>query len=350
MLFGFGKDRKDGRGGRDDEVENRRVIEWVYSEPDELIYRWPDTNIPTMSVVIVRPGQAAIFVRDGKVYGVLREGRHVLTSMNIPFLDKLAIIPGGKEIATMFKAEIYFVSLTEHQGYFGGKAYAGNRFPVQYSGTYRYRVEKPEVFLEELAGTNVDVDGAFITDFLRSTIQSRLLKFIGDLPPKDFTEVLQVQNKAKAFLTTQFEQIGLKLIDLNFSQLTLPPEFERLLPYFSSAETWEQFYQILQMQTLQDMSKNVGSEAGVGMGFGMGMMLPYMFPQPPQFAQAQSAQPAPQMKVCPNCKTQVPQNARFCPNCGYRFEESENKGTICPKCNATVPAGAKFCPFCGTKL
>ncbi len=340
------------------------VIEWANPGPEDLVYRWPDSNIPTMSVVVVRPGQAAVFVRDGKIYGVLQEGRHVLSTMNIPFLKDLigaAPVPGAKAAANMFKAEIYFVSVTEHQGRFGGKAYAGNRFPIQYSGTYRYKIEKPEVFLKELVGAGGSIDTAYISDFLRSTIQSRLIKFIGDLPPSDFTEVLQVQNKAKAFLTTQFEQLGLKLIDLNFAQFTLSPEFEKILPYLSTAQSWDQLFRVLQMQTLQEMSKNMGgSPAGVGVGLGMGMMMPYMMGAPPSPTQAQPATgvgvgvggaQGQQTKKCPNCGAVVPANAKFCPYCGYKFPEQQSQQTKkCPNCGATVPANAKFCPYCGYKF
>ena len=63
---------------------------------------------------------------------------------------------------------------------------------------------------------------------------------------------------------------------------------------------------------------------------------------------------------CAKCGADLPQNAKFClecgekvappaaatvicPECGHKFI------TACPKCGATVSSG-KFCPECGEKL
>lgn len=49
------------------------------------------------------------------------------------------------------------------------------------------------------------------------------------------------------------------------------------------------------------------------------------------------------MIVCPECGNTVAKG-KFCPECGYKFI------TSCPKCGKDVPAGAKFCLECGEKL
>lgn len=78
--------------------------------------------------------------------------------------------------------------------------------------------------------------------------------------------------------------------------------------------------------------------------------------------------------VCPNCSAEVPQNSKFCLECGTKIEilaENEmicpacgkktNKGKFCmecgsplaakcPKCGAELPNGSKFCLECGEKL
>ena len=47
--------------------------------------------------------------------------------------------------------------------------------------------------------------------------------------------------------------------------------------------------------------------------------------------------------VCPECGNAVAKG-KFCPECGHKFI------TACPKCGKDVPAGAKFCLECGEKL
>ena len=51
-------------------------------------------------------------------------------------------------------------------------------------------------------------------------------------------------------------------------------------------------------------------------------------------------------KVCPECKTNVPQGAKFCPGCGKQLPSEK----FCSECGAKITASAKFCPECGNKV
>lgn len=50
------------------------------------------------------------------------------------------------------------------------------------------------------------------------------------------------------------------------------------------------------------------------------------------------------MIVCPNCKTQLSADAKFCDRCGTRL------GRKCPNCGADVKQNSVFCSECGQKL
>lgn len=50
------------------------------------------------------------------------------------------------------------------------------------------------------------------------------------------------------------------------------------------------------------------------------------------------------MIVCPNCKTQLSADAKFCDRCGTRL------GRKCPNCGADVKRNSVFCSECGQKL
>ena len=78
--------------------------------------------------------------------------------------------------------------------------------------------------------------------------------------------------------------------------------------------------------------------------------------------------------ICPNCNSEVPENSKFCLECGSKIEILEENEMICPvcgkktnkgkfcmecgasliakcaKCGAEIPSGAKFCLECGEKL
>ncbi len=88
---------------------------------------------------------------------------------------------------------------------------------------------------------------------------------------------------------------------------------------------------------------------------------------------AADAQPAKKI-VCPNCNSEVPENSKFCNECGTKIvllNENEvicpacgqktNKGKYCSECGAPLiakcagcgaelPSGAKFCNECGQKV
>ncbi len=125
-----------------------------------------------------------------------------------------------------------------------------------------------------------------------------------------------------------------------------------------------------------------GSVAGDMIGLGVGMaaagavsgqmgemfkgfgMTPTSAPQVPQAVKI----------TCPNCNSEVPENSKFCLECGTKIEilnENEvicpacgkktNKGKFCMECGAPliakcancgaeIPNGAKFCLECGTKV
>jgi membrane protease subunit (stomatin/prohibitin family) len=52
-------------------------------------------------------------------------------------------------------------------------------------------------------------------------------------------------------------------------------------------------------------------------------------------------------KICPQCNTRLEADAKFCMECGYKFQPA---GQICPECGKTIPQNAKFCSYCGHKM
>ncbi|MBP3507277.1 MAG: SPFH domain-containing protein [Lachnospiraceae bacterium] len=49
---------------------------------------------------------------------------------------------------------------------------------------------------------------------------------------------------------------------------------------------------------------------------------------------------------CPNCEKLLPENAKFCMECGYKIESISTNEMICPSCGKKTPKG-KFCIECG---
>ncbi len=77
---------------------------------------------------------------------------------------------------------------------------------------------------------------------------------------------------------------------------------------------------------------------------------------------------------CPNCENELPENAKFCLECGTKIVNLADNEMICPECGkktskgkfcmecgqplinkcincgTEIPRGGKFCSECGTKL
>ena len=89
------------------------IIEWLDDSSDTLVYRYPrnDNEIKYGAKLIVRAGQAAVFVNEGRIADVFEPGTYTLETKNLPVLSKLQGWKYGFE--SPFKAEVYFTSMRQ---------------------------------------------------------------------------------------------------------------------------------------------------------------------------------------------------------------------------------------------
>jgi Zn-finger nucleic acid-binding protein len=86
------------------------VIAWDETGDDTLVWRFPRQGdaIKWGAQLIVREGQQAVFVNEGRVADRFGPGRHRLSTRNLPLLTSLLALPTTLE--SPFKAEVYFVA------------------------------------------------------------------------------------------------------------------------------------------------------------------------------------------------------------------------------------------------
>src|SRR5262245_20298397 len=86
------------------------IVEWTDDSRDTMVYRFPryQNEIKYGAKLVVREGQAAIFVNEGKLADVYVPGTYTLQTQNMPIL---ATLKGWKYgFNSPFKAEVYFVA------------------------------------------------------------------------------------------------------------------------------------------------------------------------------------------------------------------------------------------------
>ncbi|HDD33627.1 MAG TPA: SPFH domain-containing protein, partial [Thermofilaceae archaeon] len=151
-----------------------KVIEWVNPRENDIVWRYPVEEIAWGDVLIVKEYEAAVFFRDGKAYDVFRAGRHVLTTANLPLLTKvLSRVAGYDKVP--FRATVIFVSLKQFQGKFGAQGQTRELAPLKFYGTFWFRVEEPNLFVNEVVGGQNAYTTEKLQSFLRGYFNEKLI-------------------------------------------------------------------------------------------------------------------------------------------------------------------------------
>jgi predicted amidophosphoribosyltransferase len=103
------------------------------------------------------------------------------------------------------------------------------------------------------------------------------------------------------------------------------------------------------MKAAMAMEKSSENEGGgsSGMGTSLGLMLPAMFAQYFHSTQAGGAKAdAVENPACPDCRSSVPTDAKFCPQCGHQMVVF----TQCARCGKNLAPNSKFCSRCGSAV
>ena len=344
------------------------IIEWFDPDGRQFVHRIPEegsADIKMGAQIIVRESQAAVFFRDGKGLDLFGPGRHTLSTLNLPILTKILSLPWG--FTSPFRTEVYFVNL---------KVFTdlkwGTKEPVAFKdkelglvrlrafGIFTARVTQPLLFINTLVGTQ----GAYTSDqvegYLKEVIVSRLNDFLGEHVdtilqlPRQYDEIGVA---VKTRLQDDFRRYGLELIDFFINAITPPPEVQRMMDERSgmaAVGNLDDFLKFKAAKALGDAAAGVGAAGGpaagglgMGLGAGLGFMLPGMVYQTlrPEDADPQRIQERGTVN-CPDCHTEVPLTARFCPACGNQMVVMKK----CPQCGKNVTVQAKFCPACGVNL
>jgi membrane protease subunit (stomatin/prohibitin family) len=308
------------------------VIQHPSQRSDEIVFRVPQQGAGEFkfgSQLIVREGQAAVFFRDGKALDTFGPGRHTLNTNNLPLLTGIMGIAFGG--ATPFTAEVYFVSLREFSDLRWGTAqpvvFRDTDFGMvrlRAFGGYSMRVGDPQLFVQQVVGSQGVYTTGFIEDYLRGVIVNEFNDMLGavhttllDLPGQSSELAAAMRNA----LVDDFRRIGLDITSFQVIAITPPDDVQRRIDERTSMSILGDSGNDLQSDearalpgdanTLAIEAPQRGLELGTGLGVGEAMapVTRETVAEPARLGRAGTME-------CPHCHAQAPVDARFCPNCG----------------------------------
>jgi membrane protease subunit (stomatin/prohibitin family) len=339
------------------------VIEHPNERSDELVVRVPEQGAGEFAMgsqLVVREGQEAVFVRDGKALDVFGPGRHTLSTNNLPVLSRLMSIPFGGR--SPFTAEVYFVSTREFPDMKWGTVqpvvFRDDEFGVvrlRGFGTYAMRIADPQLFVQQIVGSRGAYTTGQIEDYLRGVIVNEFNDLLGGMNVSLLDLAGQTSELAAALrnaLADDFRRVGLDLTGFQIVAITPPEEVQRRIDERTGMAVLGDPARYMQFEAAKALGGEEGSpalgaaqtglELGAGLGIGQAMAsaMRETLAEPARLESGGTVE-------CPHCHAQIPAGSRFCPNCGKSLQAER---VACPKCGTANPADARFCANCGEKL
>jgi membrane protease subunit (stomatin/prohibitin family) len=262
------------------------IVEWLDDSNDTLAYRFEryQNEIKYGAKLVVREGQMAAFINEGKLADVFKPGTYQLTTQNLPILTTLRGWKYG--FNSPFKAEVYFVStrkFTDLKWGTPGPAMMRDRdfgmVRVTAFGLYSIRVKDPGIFVRDLVGTDNRFTTAEIEENLRGKIGVRIKEVMPELgiPVIEMeAKVVELGSRIRDKVQADFEAMGLELVEVQVQDVGLPDEVEKAIDKrgaIAAVGNLQAYTQYETASSIRDAANNPGGTAGVGVGLGAGVAM-----------------------------------------------------------------------------
>jgi len=261
-------------------------VEWLDDTNDTLAYRFEryQNEIKYGAKLVVREGQMAVFINEGKLADVFKPGTYELTTQNLPILTTLRGWKYG--FNSPFKAEVYFVStrkFTDLKWGTPGPAMMRDKdfgmVRVTSYGIYSIRAKDGGIIVRDLVGTEGRFTVEQVEDNLRGKIGLRIKELMPELgiPVIEMSaKVYEMGNKLRDRLQPDFDALGLELVEVQVQNVGLPEEVEKAIDKRGAIAAVGDLRAYTQYETassIKDAASNPGGAAGAGMGLGAGIAM-----------------------------------------------------------------------------
>lgn len=258
------------------------IVEWEDMDSDVLVHKFQDyqNEIKYGAKLVVRPGQYAVFVNEGKIADGFSPGTYTLETKNLPVLRTLMSWPYGFD--SPFKAEVYFIKTTELLDRKWGTPnpvmirdadFGIVRFRAR--GNYSYKLGTNKDMISRFVGSQDEFAIQDMEGQMRTKLVSSLSDCIAELKIPALDLAAQYDEIAQAMmgkLQKPFARLGVEILAFNIENITLPEEVEKAMDQRSSMGALgnlNNFSQYQAANAVRDAANNEG-EAGGMMGMMMG--------------------------------------------------------------------------------
>jgi len=261
------------------------IVEWLDKSDDTIVHRFEryQNEIKNGAKLIVREGQAAVFVNEGQLADVFQPGTYTLNTKNLPIL---ATLKGWKYgFNSPFKAEVYFVNTRlftdEKWGTKNPFVLSDERFglvEIRAFGTYSFRIVDAGKFVVDVVGTDGNFTNYEINEHLKSLIVTRFTDTVGEanLPIELYAaNTSELSETCQEVMQPEFGRVGIELERFYIENVSMPEELKKEIFEYSRLDKLDmtKLAQFKAAKAMEAAAKNEGGTAGAGMGMGMGFVL-----------------------------------------------------------------------------
>lgn len=312
------------------------VVEWDEFREDMIFYKWSNKEIKKGSKLIIRPGQDAIFLYNGRIEGIFKdEGDYDIESEIIPFLSTLKGFKFG--FNSGMRAEVLFINTKEFNVRWGTQNAINiphpqlpGGMPIRANGTYTFKVNDFITLIDKVAGVKTSYYVEDVKSRITSVLDQLLMKWIVK-EGKDYTHLManayEISKGIQSDLDMEIMDIGLTITKFTINSISYPEEVQKMVNKTASQSMIGDLGRYTQVAAVDSMANGKGSSiASDMMGMMMGMNIANQMMQnmnnnnqnTNQGTAATAPNTGAKPKFCPNCGQKTGE-FNFCPNCGQKL-------------------------------
>ena len=215
------------------------VIQWMEDDQQTLVYRYPVFNqaIQDGGKLVVREGQAAVFVNEGVASEAFGPGTYELSTRTKAIWSFFETIKYALNYP--YKGDIFFISTRQFPGQKWGtpspviiEDETFGMIEARAFGTYNFKVADPVKFLRELVGNRGTYETGEITTQLKSDLLNYFSDSLGEMGTVNVARLLgqtvDLANAVSSRIDEKFNELyGVTLTNFTISSVNIPEEIRK---------------------------------------------------------------------------------------------------------------------------